>query len=69
LYGVGTSAVGSGNTLTLTVNLGFSPSFAGDRIIYMAARRNGDAFNSGWQAAGSLTVEYRQAVYTIQSTK
>jgi hypothetical protein len=55
--GAGSSASGSGNTLTLTLNMTFPSAFAGNRIIYMAARSNGDALNSGWQAAGSRKVE------------
>ena len=31
--------------------------FAGNRLIYAAARSNGDVFNSGWQAVGSRTVQ------------
>ncbi|HYW47857.1 MAG TPA: FG-GAP-like repeat-containing protein [Bryobacteraceae bacterium] len=55
--GAGSSASGSGNTLTLTLNMSFPSAFAGNRIIYAAARSNGDALNSGWQAAGSRTVQ------------
>ncbi|SPF52304.1 hypothetical protein SBA4_50007 [Candidatus Sulfopaludibacter sp. SbA4] len=46
-----------GNTLTLTFSLGFSPSFAGNRVTYMAARDVTDIVNSGWQAMGSWTVQ------------
>jgi len=55
--GAGSLASGSGNTLTLTLNLSFLPAFAGNRVIYAAARSNGDALNSGWQAVGSRTVQ------------
>jgi hypothetical protein len=48
----GSYAVGSGNTLTLTLNISFTATFAGNRIVYMAARSNGDVLNSGWQAVG-----------------
>jgi len=57
ITGAGSSASGAGNTLTLTLNMTFPSSFAGNRIIYMAARSNGDALNSGWQAVGSRTVQ------------
>jgi hypothetical protein len=57
ITGAGSSASGAGNTLTLTLNMSFTSGFAGNRIIYMAARSNGDALNSGWQAAGSRTVQ------------
>jgi uncharacterized repeat protein (TIGR01451 family) len=48
----GSSAVvGNGNTLVLTLNIGFNPVFAGNKVIYMAA---GDVVgdNSGWQPLG-----------------
>jgi hypothetical protein len=51
----GSSASASGNTLTLNLAITFSPSFAGNRIFYLAARNNGVG-NSGWQAVGSVTV-------------
>jgi hypothetical protein len=47
-------AAGSGNTLTLTLNVRFSSSFVGERIIYMAARDVAEP-NSGWQAMGRWT--------------
>ena len=53
----GNYAVGSANTLTLTLSISFNSGFAGNRVFYMAARSNGDALNSGWQAAGSRTVQ------------
>jgi hypothetical protein len=49
--------VGSGNALTLTLNMNFPPAFAGNRIVYAAARSNGDALNSGWQAVGTRTMQ------------
>jgi hypothetical protein len=55
--GMGSSFNGSGNSLILTLNISFSPSFGGNRVIYAAARSNGDALNSGWQAIGSRTVQ------------
>ncbi len=51
----GSSASGSGNTLTLNLAMTFKPGFAGNQVFYMAARNNGTG-NSGWQAAGSVTV-------------
>ena len=50
------SVSGSGNTLTLTLSIGFLPAFAGNRIVYMAARNAADTLTSGWQAMGSWTV-------------
>jgi probable HAF family extracellular repeat protein len=57
VIGAGSSMSGSGNILTLTLNMAFSPTFTGNRVIYMAARSNGDVLNSGWQAVGSRTVQ------------
>ncbi|MEZ5351924.1 MAG: BACON domain-containing carbohydrate-binding protein [Bryobacteraceae bacterium] len=53
---LGSSALGSGNTLTLVLNMSFHGAFGGDRVIYAAAR---DTFgnNSGWQAMGTITVQ------------
>ena len=50
--GAGSSAVGSGNTLTLTLNIGFNSGFTGNKVIYTAARDTGTG-NSGWQALGT----------------
>jgi len=44
----------SGNTLTLTLALTFNPGFAGNQVVYLAAR--GQTQNSGWQPSGSITV-------------
>ncbi len=51
IAGAGASATGSGNTLTLTLPITFTPGFAGNRILYLAAR-NGAEAGSGWQAKG-----------------
>jgi hypothetical protein len=50
------SVSGSGNVLTLTLTLTFSQTFAGNRIVYMAARDLPDTSNSGWQPGGTFTV-------------
>ncbi len=55
VYGAGSSAVASGNTLTLTLAISFNSSFVGDRIIYMAARDVAER-NWGWQAMGRWRV-------------
>ena len=52
--GAGSSSSGSGNTLTLNLNLSFSSSFAGDHVVYAAARSQ--TLNSGWQTMGVLGV-------------
>jgi hypothetical protein len=49
--GAGASASLSGNNLVLTLNLSFSAAFAGNRILYMAAR-DLEGGNSGWHALG-----------------
>ena len=47
----GSAAAGSGATLTLTLNTTFTSSFAGNKVIYAAARDTASN-NSGWQIAG-----------------
>ena len=47
----GSSAIGSGNTLTLTLNMTFTAAFGGNKIVYMAAR-DVSANNSGWAPLG-----------------
>ena len=47
----GSSATGSGNMLTLALNVSFAPSFAGNKVIYAAARDTAQN-NSGWQTVG-----------------
>jgi len=54
ITGTGSSVVTSGSTLTLTLSITFTPSFAGNKIFYTAAR---DATsNSGWQALGTWNI-------------
>ncbi|HYW48285.1 MAG TPA: hypothetical protein VE959_35805 [Bryobacteraceae bacterium] len=55
--GATSSAAGSANTLTLTLSVSFSPAFAGNRVIYMAALDAAGGNNTGWQAMGSWTVQ------------
>jgi hypothetical protein len=55
INGQGSSAVGTGNTLTLTLNITFQASFAGTKVIYLATRDLSSG-NSGWQALGAWTV-------------
>jgi len=49
--GAGSSVTGSGNTMTLTLNLSFAAGFAGRQLIYTAAGTQSFA-NSGWHALG-----------------
>ncbi|SPF44420.1 hypothetical protein SBA4_3210023 [Candidatus Sulfopaludibacter sp. SbA4] len=53
--GAGSAASGSGNTLTLTLSLTFGASFAGNKVMYLAAR-DLEGGNSGWQALGTWNV-------------
>jgi hypothetical protein len=57
IYGAGSSASASGNSLILNLRISFIPNFGftGNRIFYLAARNNSTG-NSGWQAVGSVTV-------------
>jgi len=55
ISGAGTSAVGSGTKLTLTLNFGFTAGFKGNQIVHAAAR-DLVGTNSGWQAVGTWTV-------------
>jgi hypothetical protein len=59
--GQGSSASGNGNTLTLTLNISFLSSFAGNQVVYLAAR---DAVsNSGWVTAGVRAVPGAAVTY------
>ncbi|SPF56820.1 exported hypothetical protein [Candidatus Sulfopaludibacter sp. SbA4] len=53
----GSAAAGSGNLLTLTLNLTFSATFAGNKIVYTAAR-DVQGNSSGWQALGTWNVPF-----------
>ncbi|MEO8025438.1 MAG: hypothetical protein ABI823_03140 [Bryobacteraceae bacterium] len=55
IHGVGSSVTGSGNNLSLTLNISFRLSLAGNRIIYAAARNL--AQSSGWQQTATWSVE------------
>ncbi len=47
----GSSAVASGNSLVLTLNVTFTPSFMGNKVIYLAGQSVANA-TSGWKTAG-----------------
>jgi hypothetical protein len=55
LNGVGSSAIGSAGTLTLTLNLTFGAGFTGNKVVYLAARDLA-LDNSGWVALGTWNV-------------
>lgn len=46
------TATGSGNLLTLNLAMTFLSSFAGNKVVYLAARDNGTG-NTGWQTMGT----------------
>jgi hypothetical protein len=50
----GSSVNASGNTLTLTLAITFTPAFTGNRIIFVQARSM--TLNSGWQTVGNVTL-------------
>lgn len=54
LYGSGSGAVIGATTITLTLNITFSPSFAGPKNSFLFASENG--FNTGWVHVGAWTV-------------
>lgn len=55
VFSTGSSAVGSGNILTITLNMNFSTAFGGNKVVYMAARDLAGN-NPGWQTMGVLGV-------------
>lgn len=54
IAGAGSSVSFHDNTLTLTLAIPFSHSFAGNQVIHAAARSA--TANSGWQPLGTITV-------------
>jgi len=55
LNGLGSSAIGAGRSLTLTIHLTFAQSFAGNRVAYVAARTISES-SSGWTPLETWTV-------------
>lgn len=51
----GSAATISGNTLTLTLNVTFTPNFMGNKVVYIAGRSLTEA-SSGWRTAGVAVV-------------
>jgi len=54
---VGSSAALAGNGLTMTLNIAFTSSFVGNRILYVAGRDNAGGNNTGWQSMGVWSVQ------------
>ena len=50
------SATGSGTTLTLVLNISFTPAFAGNKTVYLSAQDLAGN-NSGWQGLGTWQVQ------------
>jgi len=48
-------ATAAGNNLSLTLNIAFTAAFAGNRVIYVAARDVNEANNTDWHAMGTWT--------------
>jgi sugar lactone lactonase YvrE len=51
ILGGGSAATVSGNSLTLTLNVTFTPNFMGNKVVYLAGRSVTEA-SSGWRTAG-----------------
>jgi hypothetical protein len=49
--------VGTGNLFVITLNMGFSAAFRGNRLFYLAARDLNEGNNTDWQPKGSWTVQ------------
>jgi hypothetical protein len=47
----------SGNDVSLTLNIAFTPTFNGNRVFYLAARDLNGGNNTDWQAMGTWTVQ------------
>ena len=63
ISGVGSSMVASGNTLMLTLNMSFSQTFGGNKVVYLAARDT--VLNTGWQTMGMHGVPPLPATFPI----
>ena len=61
------SAVVSGNTITLTFNLSFFSNFAGSKVIYLAARTT-DELTQGWTPNGVHEVPLVNQTFPNSST-
>jgi hypothetical protein len=53
----GSSVSYAANSLSLTLNITFTSSFNGNRVIYAAGRDRSEKNNTGWQAAGTVTIQ------------
>ena len=55
IFSNGSSAVGTGTTLTLKLNIAFKSGFAGNKIIYTGARDTNE-LSSGWKTLGVAAI-------------
>ena len=62
IHGAESSAVGSGNNLSLTLRIEFTPAFSGYRVVYLAAR-DSSGVNSGWNTHGGLAIPTLPAIF------
>lgn len=65
LYGSGSTVVYGATTITITLNIAFSSSFAGSKNSFLYASEPG--YNSGWQLVGNWTVPGAPPVVTSLS--
>ncbi|MEO8025439.1 MAG: PQQ-dependent sugar dehydrogenase, partial [Bryobacteraceae bacterium] len=56
IAGATSASSGAGTSLQLTLGISMTPSFAGNRTIYTAARDTTEGNNTGWQAVGAWMV-------------
>jgi len=67
VFAGGSTAVGNGNSLALTLNINFSAAFAGNKVVYLAARDIA-ADNSVWQPLGTWNVPGAAATPTAAAS-
>jgi hypothetical protein len=61
------SAVTSGNSITLSLNTQFRPSFTGGKVLYAAARTT-DEVNTGWRTVGVYDIPVTTVSFPNSST-
>jgi len=57
IEGAGSWAIGSGDTLTLKLNIFFYEGFVGNHVVYTAAHSAGGGNATGWQAPATWSVQ------------
>lgn len=67
INGAFSSAVTSGNSITLSLNTQFRASFAGGKVLYVAARTT-DELNTGWRTAGVYDIPVATPSFPNSST-